>query len=71
MDSKGLKLREVSNIKEGDVLAILTAGAYGMSMASNYNMRILPAEVLVNNGEVKLIRKKQEFDDLFREQNSN
>jgi diaminopimelate decarboxylase len=48
----------------GDLLAIGCAGAYGMSMASNYNLRCLPAEVCVNLGEVTLARPRQTFDDL-------
>lgn len=59
------KLREV---EEGDILAMRNAGAYGFSMASNYNSRLRPAEVLVINNEVKLIREQEKFDDLLRGQ---
>lgn len=51
-------------LKRGDLLAITHAGAYGMSMASNYNSRPRPAEVMVNGGTVTLIRKRETFDDL-------
>lgn len=60
--------RKLSEVREGDVLAIKNAGAYGFSMVSNYNSRLRPAEVLVINGEAKLIREHETFDDLFRNQ---
>lgn len=59
------KLREV---KEGDVLAIKNAGAYGYSMASNYNSRFRPAEVLLLHGRDHLIRKRETFEDLLKNQ---
>jgi diaminopimelate decarboxylase len=52
--------------RPGDVLAVQTAGAYGTSMASNYNSRLRPAEVLVEDGSPLLIRARQTFDDLIR-----
>ena len=48
----------------GDVFAVLDAGAYGAVMASNYNRRTMPAEVMVNNGRPDLIRRRQTLDDL-------
>jgi diaminopimelate decarboxylase len=60
--------RKLNEVREGDILAIKNAGAYGYSMASNYNSRLRPAEVLILNGEAKLIRKREEFDDLIRGQ---
>lgn len=56
------------NVKQGDVLAMLSAGAYGMSMSSNYNSRRLPAEVLVDGDRAHLIRRRQNFDNLFAEE---
>ena len=50
---------------EGDLLVVLLAGAYGFSMASNYNSRFRPAEVLIHDGKVRLIRKKETFDSLI------
>ncbi len=47
---------------------MLNAGAYCFSMSSNYNSRLKPAEVMVINGEAKLIRKRETFDDLLRGQ---
>jgi diaminopimelate decarboxylase len=49
-------------------LAIYNAGAYGFEMSSNYNSRYKPAEVLVLGGEAHLIRKRDEFADLLRNQ---
>ena len=60
------KNRMIAEIKEGDILAILDTGAYGFSMASQYNSRPLPAEVLVSNGKARLIRKRQTFADILR-----
>ena len=60
--------RELNEVKEGDILAFKNAGAYGFSMASNYNSRFRPAEVLVVNGEAKLIRERETLDDILRKQ---
>lgn len=58
--------RQLNEVREGDIIAIKNAGAYGFSMASNYNSRLRPAEVLVLNGKANLIRKRETFDDLLR-----
>ncbi|MFN2623254.1 MAG: diaminopimelate decarboxylase [Chthoniobacterales bacterium] len=60
--------RELPPLKEGDLLALMSAGAYGFVMASNYNSRPLPAEVLVNGDRSSLIRRRQTMDDLVREE---
>ena len=60
--------RPLPDIEEGDILGILNAGAYGYTMASNYNSRPLPAEILVKNGESFVIREAQSFDDIFEKQ---
>jgi len=57
--------REMPHVKEGDLLAILDAGAYGMSLASNYNSRPRPAEVLVSGKRARLIRRRESVDDLL------
>src|SRR5258705_7092711 len=57
--------RELEEPQPGDVLAILDAGAYGMSLASNYNSRPRPAEVLVNGKNVRLIRRRETARDLM------
>lgn len=60
--------RKLNEIREGDILAFYNAGAYGFEMASNYNSRFKPAEVLVNDGEEKLIRKRDDMSDLLKNQ---
>ncbi len=60
--------RQISEIKEGDYLALLNAGAYGFMMASNYNSRLRPAEILIYKGKDYLIRKAENLDDLLRNQ---
>ena len=60
--------REMPDAAEGDLLAIMSAGAYGFTMASNYNSRPLPAEALVRGGEIKLIRKRQTWEDLVKDE---
>ncbi|MBI5228613.1 diaminopimelate decarboxylase [Candidatus Micrarchaeota archaeon] len=59
------KDRELPIIEEGDVIAILNAGAYGFSMSSQYNTRPRAAEVLVNNGKSEVIRERESFGDLI------
>jgi len=59
------KDRRIPKVKEGDFLAIMGAGAYGFSMASNYNSRCRPAEVLVKGNKVYLIRKREDYNDLI------
>ena len=56
---------ELPPLKEGDVLAILSSGAYGFSMSSNYNTRPRCAEVAISQGKIKLIRKRETFEDLI------
>jgi diaminopimelate decarboxylase len=56
--------REMPELHEGDLLAVMSAGAYGFVMASNYNSRPLPAEALVHGDKFKLIRKRQTWEDL-------
>jgi diaminopimelate decarboxylase len=52
-------------VEAGDLLAILSAGAYGMAMSSNYNSRPRPAEVMVDRGRVVLIRERESIESLF------
>jgi diaminopimelate decarboxylase len=58
--------REMPELHTGDLLAIMSAGAYGFVMASNYNSRPLPAEALVRGDKFALIRKRQTNKDLIR-----
>jgi diaminopimelate decarboxylase len=60
--------REMPEVHEGDLLAIMSAGAYGFVMASNYNSRPLPAEVLVRGDKFALIRQRQTWEDLVRDE---
>ena len=60
------KNRLLPPVKEGDHLALLSAGAYAFTMASNYNTRPMPAEVLVQGAEHVVIRKRQQTRSLFR-----
>ena len=60
--------RKISEINEGDILSFRNAGAYCFSMASNYNSRYKPAEVLWLNGEGHLIRAHETFEDLLKNQ---
>ncbi len=60
--------RTLPEVRPGDILAIKNAGAYGYSMASNYNSRPRPAEVLIHRGEAKLIRQRESLEDLLRNQ---
>ena len=60
--------RSLNEVKEGDLLVLKNAGAYGFTMASNYNARLRPAEVLVWQGKALLIRQREQFEDLIRHQ---
>ena len=60
--------RKISTISIGDLLCFNNAGAYCHTMSSNYNSRYRPAEVLYINNQLKLIRKRENFDDLIRNQ---
>ena len=57
--------RSLAPLAMGDLLAIRDAGAYGAAMASNYNRRPLPAEVLVDNGQWDVVRRRQTVDDML------
>jgi len=58
------KDRHLPEVKEGDLIAVRSAGAYGMSMSSNYNSRRRAAEVLVKGGKAALVRERETFEDL-------
>ena len=60
--------RQLHEVHEGDLLAILNAGAYGHSMASNYNSRLRPPEILVIDGRAHVIRRRETLDDLLATQ---
>jgi len=58
--------RELSRVHEGDLLAILDTGAYGMALSSNYNTRPRPAEILVSGKSARVIRRREKTSDLYR-----
>jgi diaminopimelate decarboxylase len=60
--------RKINDIREGDYLVFLNAGAYCFTMASNYNSRLRPPEVLIHDGKDYLIRKRETLDDLLKNQ---
>ena len=59
------KDREIPKVKQGEYLAVMSAGAYGFSMSSNYNSRPRIAEVMVNGGNYALVRKRESYNDLI------
>jgi len=60
--------RKLNEIREGDILVFRNAGAYGFEMSSNFNSRLKPAEVLFLDGKAHLIRRRDEFEDLLKNQ---
>ena len=60
--------RQLSEVREGDILAMANAGAYCFMMSSNYNSRFRPAEVMILNGEAHLIRRRENMEDLLSTQ---
>lgn len=60
--------RTLTEVREGDLLVFYNAGAYGFEMSSNFNSRLRPPEVLIQNGEARLIRRADVFEDLLKNQ---
>jgi diaminopimelate decarboxylase len=60
------KARKFIGLKEGDLLSVMSAGAYGFSMSSNYNSRPRPSEVMVEGSKARLIRRRETYEDLIR-----
>ena len=60
--------RLLPEIREGDHLVFRNAGAYGFEMSSHYNSRFKPAEVMIKDGKAHLIRRRDVFEDLLRNQ---
>jgi diaminopimelate decarboxylase len=58
----------IAAVREGDILAFHNAGAYGIMMASNYNSRPRPAEILIHNGKAHLVRRRETLEDILRTQ---
>lgn len=59
---------DIQKAESGDILAVLSTGAYGFSMASSYNKLLRPAVIFVRNGEAKIVVKRQSYEDLIREE---
>ena len=57
--------KKFQNIKEGEFIVICDVGAYGMSLSSNYNVRTLPAEILVKNSKMQVIKGRQKLNDII------
>lgn len=62
------KLRSLNDVREGDLIRIRNCGAYGFTMASNYNSKLRPPEIAVYKGQNYLIRKREDFNDLTKNQ---
>jgi diaminopimelate decarboxylase len=60
------KGRRIPRLNPGELIAVMSAGAYGFSMATNYNSRPRVAEVLVRDDEMHVIRKREDYEDLIR-----
>jgi diaminopimelate decarboxylase len=60
------KDREVPDFRQGDLIAFMSAGAYGFTMSSNYNSRPRVAEVMVDGGRFEVIRRRETIEDLVR-----
>ncbi len=58
-------LKNFQELKEKDLIAICDVGAYGMSLSSNYNVRLKPSEILIKGSKIRVIRKKQKYNDLM------
>ena len=61
---KFLTVKKFQNIKEGEYVIIRDVGAYGMSLSSNYNLRPSPAEILIKNSKVQVIKRRQKLTDI-------
>ena len=60
------KNRKFIDLKQGDLLSVMSAGAYGFSMSSNYNSRPRSAEVMVEGAKARLIRRRETYEDLIK-----
>ena len=56
----------INNLQKGEIVVICTTGAYGSSMSSNYNSRLLVPEVMVNNSSYNVIRHRQTYEDMLK-----
>jgi diaminopimelate decarboxylase len=58
-------LKNFQELKEKDIITMADVGAYGMSLSSNYNMRLKPVELLIKGSKIKIIKKRQKHKDLM------
>jgi diaminopimelate decarboxylase len=65
------KERDIQIVKQGEYLAVMSAGAYGFTMSSNYNSRPKAAEVMVRDTDYAVIRKRETYQDLIRGETSH
>ena len=62
---KFLTLKKSQKLEEKEIVAICDVGAYGMSLSSNYNLRIKPIELLIKGSQIRIIRKRKNLKDLI------
>ena len=62
---KFLTTKKFQNIREGELIIICDVGAYGISLASNYNVRPLPMEILIKNSKIHIIKNRQKLSDII------
>ena len=62
---KFTSLKKFQKLKEKDLLVICDVGAYGMSLSSNYNLRLKPIELLIKGSKIRIIQKRQKYKELF------
>ena len=62
---KFLSVKNYQQLKEKDIIVICDVGAYGMSLSSNYNIRLKPIELLISGSNIKVIKKRQKYNDLI------
>ena len=62
---KFITIKEFQELNEKDIIAICDVGAYGMSLSSNYNLRPKPIELLIRGSKIKVIRKRQKYEDII------
>jgi diaminopimelate decarboxylase len=60
--------RKLNEVREGDYLVFYNAGAYGFEMSSNFNSRLKPSEVMIKDGKPYLVRRRDNWDDLLKNQ---
>ena len=62
---KFLETNSFQKLESGDLMIICDVGAYGMVLASNYNLRTIPSEILINGSKIKVIKNRQKLSDLI------